>query len=273
MSKDQEDKNTQTSNTTAPIFPLADYITLRPVKGIAAGNTPEFLALDAAIKTGQIKVGIDALRAKGVRGRAASSYPQVFYGAGLVNEQGFLARLEYDPSSDAATVLSNMKPSDRIRWANEVKRGTAIYGSGDPDVIKLKGEAFTSKDENAMQLFLQMSNSNQLTVMAMLEKLGSYSTIATSTGTSVRVSSPEDIGYYLNQASLRLTGKPMTQAMAERMITEYQQRERQAAASNVSAPSATVATQSMVAKARPEETAGYSVGKAIELAFQALAGR
>jgi hypothetical protein len=267
-----EVENQQQTNTTTPIFPIADYITLRPVKGIAVGRSPEFTALDAAIKSGQIKVGLDALKAKGVRGRAASSYPQVFYGPGLINEQGFLARLEYTPDADAATVLSNMKPSERIRWANEVKRGTQIYGSGDPDVIKLKGEAFTSKDENAMQLFLQMANSNQLTAAAMLEKLGSYASIATTTGRAVQVSSPEDIGYYLNQASLKLTGKTMTKEMAERMITEFQQKERQAAAGNVDAPSASVATQSMVSKARPEETAGYSVGKAIELAFRALAG-
>lgn len=273
MSNGQEEQNPQPTTDTTPIFPIGDYITLRPVKGIAVGNTPESVALNAALQSGQIKTGIDALRAKGVRGRAASSYPNVFYGPGLVNEQGFLARLEYTPEVDAGTVLANMKPGDRIRWANEVKRATAIYGSSDPDIIKLKGEAYTSKDETAMQLFLQMANTNQLTVPAMLAKLGSYATIATPTGKAVQVSSPEDIGYYLNQASLKLTGKPMTKQMAERMITEFQQKERQAAAQNVDAPNASVATQSMVAKAKPEETAGYSVGKAIELAFRALAGR
>jgi hypothetical protein len=264
----------ETSNTsTTPVFPIADYITLRPVQGISMGNTQESLALDAAIKTGQIKVGIDALRAKGVRGRAASSYPQVFYGPGLVNEQGYLARLQYEPDTEAATVLSNMTPGQRIRWANEVKRATSIYGSSDPDVIKLKGEAFTTKDETAMQLFLQIANTNQLTANAMLEKLSTYASIEQVGGKAVQVSSPEDIGYYLNQASLKLTGKPMTKAMADRMIADFQQRERQAAAQNVDAPSASVATQSMVAKTKPEETAGYTVGKAIELAFRALAGQ
>lgn len=272
MSNGQEVEDQNQTVDTTPVFPVADYITLRPIIGVEQGQTPELIALDATIKSGQIKVGLDALKAKGVRGRAASTYPNVFYGPGLVNEKGNLARLEYTPEIDAATVLGNMKPSDRIRWANEVKRATAIYGSSDPDILKLNGEAFTSKDENAMQLFLQIANSNQLTAMAMLEKLKTYSTVASSPGKAVQVSSPEDIGYYLNQASLRLTGKPITKAMADRMIAQFQQRERQAAAQNVDAPNIQVASQSMISQAKPEQTAGYSVGKAIEIAFRALAG-
>lgn len=266
MSNEEQGQGTQQTVDTTPAFPIENY-TLRPITGVSSDQT-----LQAQITAGNIKVGIEALRAKGVRGRAASSYPNAFYGPGLVDENGQLARVEYVPEVDASVVLSNMKPNDRIRWANEVKRATAIYGSSDPDVIKLKGEAFTSKDETAMQLFMQIANTNGLTVSAMIEKLGSYATVATPTGKKVEVSSPEDIGYYLNQASLKLTGKPMTKAMANEMIAQFQQRERQAAAQGVSAPSASVATQSMVAKAKPEEAAGYSVGKAIELAFRALAG-
>lgn len=266
MSDTSQDQQTQPVDTT-PAFPIEKY-TLRPITGVSNDVT-----LQAQITAGNIKTGIEALKIKGVKGRAASTYPNVFYGPGLVDEKGQLARVEYVPEVDASVVLSDMKPSERIRWANEVKRATAIYGSADPDVIKLKGEAFTSKDETAMQLFMQIANTNGLTVSAMIEKLGSYATVATPTGKAVQVSSPEDIGYYLNQASLKLTGKPITKAMAERMITEFQQRERQAAAQNMDAPSASVTTQSMVAKAKPEETAGYSVGKAIELAFRALAGR
>ena len=271
MSNGTED-TTQTSPTNPPVpFEIPGYVEGRKVKGVFVEGNPDYQSLKALLDTGEIKTDIEALRAMGVRGRAASSYPSVFYGPGLVNEQGFLARPTYD-AGEGATVLLNMTPSQRLRWANEVKRATEIYGSRDPDLISLKGEAFTSQDENAMELFLQIANTNQLTVNAMLEKLSTSASIFRTTGTPVRVSTPEEVGYYLNQASLTLTGKPITKEAADRMYKSFVQMERSNAAKNMDAPNKQVSAQSMVTKANPQEAAAYSVGKAIELAFKRLSG-
>lgn len=274
---DENNNNQQPSEETAPpatrpAFSFGANVQLRPIKGVRGDAQ-----LNASIQSGQILTGLDALRARGVRGRAASSFPNVFYGQGLVDENGYLARTFYnEDSAEAATVLGNMKPSDRQKWAAEAKR-IGLYGSNDPSAaIVARGESFTSADENAMMLFLREANFNQLTVKAMMLKVAGYSSVVTEKATAKvapMVSSPEDIGYYLNQMSLSMTGKPMTKALAKQLIEQYQQMERTAATSRVSAPSKTVFAQSAVEKAQPGQVAGNAVGKAIQLAFAALAGK
>ena len=276
MSEQQENQEdiTQTPAVTPEtVYEIPGYVQERKIKGIALGTGNDSTALQSAIEKGKIKIGPDlgVLRDKGVRGRAASTYQKTFYGEGLINEQGFLARISYSPG-EGETILANMTSSQRIRWANEVKRATEIYGSRDPDLLSLNGEAFTNQDISAMELFLQISNTNQLTVNAMLEKISTRASIFRTTGTPPRISTPEEVGYFLNQASLTLTGKPITKAEADRMYKSFVQMERSNAAKNMDAPNKQLSAQSMVTKANPQEAAGYSVGKAIELAFRRLSG-
>lgn len=277
MSEQDNQSNTQEQPTPTQVVPaFGSNIQLRPIKGLRLEQTEDSQRLQLALQNKTILTGLDALRARGVRGKAASSYPDVFYGQGLVDENGYLARDFYDTddTTDAKYVLTNMSPQQRIQWAAEAKR-VGLYGESQPSAsISTRGESFNSTDENVMRMYLFEANGKQQTALAFLETIKGYATVQTgSTKLAPMVSSPEDIGYYLNQASLSMTGKPMTKAAAKQMIEQYQQLQRQAEASRVAAPSLGVFAQSAVAKQQPTQVAGNMVGKAIQLAFQALSGR
>lgn len=224
-----------------------------------------------------IFVGEAALRKRGVPMGGGPMLQNYFYGQGLLDENGVLQRVSYneaDLNTEAQTVLGNMTSEMRKQWAREAKR-VGFYGNNNPSPIILsRGDAFNSTDVNAMELFLFSANRKNQTVSAFLQTVGGFASVQTgTTRVAPVVSSPEDIGYYLNQTSLSMTGKPMTKAIAKQLIEQYQKMEREAATSRVSAPSKSVFAESAVKKRLPDETAGYAVGKAIQLAFQALAGR
>lgn len=222
-------------------------------------------------------LGEDALRKRGVPFGGGPLGQNYFYGQALLDENGVIQRVSYnedDLNTEAQTVLGNMTSEMRKQWAREAKR-VGFYGNNNPSPIILsRGDAFNSTDVNAMELFLFSANRKNQTASAFLQTVGGFASVQTgTTRVAPVVSSPEDIGYYLNQTSLSMTGKPMTKAIAKQLIEQYQKMEREAATSRVSAPSKSVFAESAVKKRLPEETAGYAVGKAIQLAFQALAGR
>lgn len=282
MSNGQQPPTEPQPTGTKPVYTFGPNVQLRQIKGFRLPGegqpaSEDSARLQLALTSGKILTGIDALRARGVRGRAASSQGgTVFYGEGLVDQNGYLARDFYnvEDNVDAATVLANMKPSERQQWAAEAKR-VGLYVNTEPSsVILARGESYNTTDENAMRLFLQEANFNQVTAKAMLQKMSNYASVDTGDKrVAPMVSSPEDIGYYLNQTALSMTGKPMTKALAKQLIEQYQQLERQAATSRVSAPSKAVFAQSAISKQQPDQVAGNAVGKAIQLAFQTLAGR
>lgn len=269
------EEQTQPTVSTLPAFTFGPNVQLRPIKGLRLEQTEDSQRLQLALQGKKILVGLDALKARGVRGKAASSYPNVFYGEGLVDENGYLTRDFYntDDTSDAVSVLANMTPSQRMQWAQEAKR-VGLYGEASPSAaISSRGDSFSSTDENVMRMYLFAANQKQQTASAFLQTIKGYATVQTGGGAAPMVTSPEDIGYYLNQASLSMTGKPMTKALAKQLVDQYQQMQRQAAASRVSAPSLGVFAQNAVTQQQPNQVAGGMVGKAIQLAFQALTGR
>lgn len=280
--KDTSPQSPTTDMTTAafPIAPIGSGM-FSKINLTAPGQTAtqEQADLRRAIEGDNptIFVGEAALRKRGVPMGGGPMLQNYFYGQGLLDENGVLQRVSYneaDLNTEAQTVLGNMTPEMRKQWAREAKR-VGFYGNNNPSPIILsRGDAFVSTDVNAMELFLFSANRKNQTVSAFLQTVGGFASVQTgTTRVAPVVSSPEDIGYYLNQTSLSMTGKPMTKAIAKQLIEQYQKMEREAATSRVSAPSKSVFAESAVKKRLPDETAGYAVGKAIQLAFQALAGR
>jgi len=195
----------------------------------------------------------------------------------LVNEDNDIARPQYD--AGGADVLSEyasiINPVERSAFLTTLK-DYLFYGDDKPSDLAMSGRGLESKDERAIQAFLNYSSGQGRTWRAMLPIIQGTAKIAPSGGSGRRVSvvSTEDATRIFREESLRLLGRMPTQQEIRAAVSTIQSQQRsRGAGGSMDAPSVTTAAQEQAKQAAPGERAAQSAGQAINQIFALLGGR
>lgn len=267
----------QTTTTQPPLISggmvLPQYNRIRSSPGQRPQGKDDQESLDEKILEGVIAFGPQAALASGQRGsRAAMLSPTSVWGEALVDEDGYVVRGLYNIDADTAEQQLLKFSSDELKtWATQAKR-TGFYGGSDPSELIMNNRGWGNADISAMANFMRYANNTGLVVRALLLQMGSWSNVSTGTGSTVRVTAPEDIRYYLDQAWLARFGRKPNKQDIDNAINSIQQREREAAAQKQSSPSVPVLAQKRAEESNKSEGAAYQLGNAIQLAFRYLGG-
>lgn len=252
---------------------LFNYNKYRTSPGERPQGQDDLESLILAKQTGQIVTGQQAALASGARGsRSALGSPAAFYGQGLVDEDGYLVRGLYDLDGDTAALqMGKFSPAELKIWAQQAKR-TDYYGNSDPSGLIMNGRGYTNTDIGAMQNFLRTANQTGFVARALLLQMNSWSSITSTGGAKVRVTSPEDVRFYLDQAWLTRFGRKPNKSDIDSAISAIQDRERSAFSQSQDSPSVSVLAKAQAEKTDRAEGASYQLGNAIQLAFKYLGG-
>lgn len=276
MADPTEEQNTDQTEVTVPTggsMVLPQYNRLRPSPGQRPQGQDDMDSLATALQLGVIRFGPQAAWTSGMKGSRASMTPSTsFWGEALVDEDGYVVRGLYDIDADTAEQQLLKLSSDELKtWATQAKR-TGFYGSSDPSGLILSNRGYANADVSAMANFMRYANNTGLVVRALLLQMSSWSNVNSGTGTTVKVTAPEDIRYYLDQAWLARFGRKPNKQDIDNAISAIQQREREASAQKQSSPSVAVMAQKQAEGKNKSEGAAYQLGNAIQLAFKYLGG-
>lgn len=276
MAGETENQNTDPVDTTVPIggsMVLPQYNRLRSSPGKRPQGQDDLESLTDAINTGVIRFGAQAAWTVGQKGsRASMVSPNAFWGEALIDEDGYVVRGLYTIDADTAEQQLLKLSNDELKvWATQAKR-TGFYGSSDPSDLILNNRGYANADVSAMANFMRYANNTGLVVRALLLQMSSWSNVSSGTGTTIKVTSPEDIRYYLDQAWLARFGRKPNKQDIDNAVSAIQQREREAAAQKQSSPSVAVMAQKQAEQKNKSEGAAYQLGNAIQLAFKYLGG-
>ena len=190
-----------------------------------------------------------------------------YSGEYLVDENRLIVRKPYDVSSAGTDVydeLYAMKDGERINVLN-LLQSRGFYGTG-----KASKGVPVAKDRTAFKEFLGYANSKGYTWQSMLGDLAAAPAVYSgggSGGTRIRVTSSEDIGAYIKQASLDKLGRTMTKDDVDTAIAAIQKQQIDRASSKMDAPSLSVAAEQQVSKLQGNAEKGVQFRKAIDAAM------
>jgi len=277
----QQQSDTQSDTSTTSTWMAENQAMMTNYYGdytprIVRGVRPSMrgLAAQGLGVAGARALEVTGVSPEGARFLQEKAQGEYWLGPGLVDEEGFIASPAYsDLDADANKILSNMSKEQRILWAKEADR-VGYYGGSNPSpMMGQSGEGFNTTDITAMKTFLNMANVNGVTFSVLFSKMSQMSS-AKKTGTTVKVTAPEDIAYYFRQQWLNAYGTMPTKQKVDAAIKGYQQMERQAASRSQQAPSVTTGTRALaIDMGKPGARGGNMVGKAIQRAVAVLGGR
>lgn len=241
-----------------------------PWKGFAAYLSEAELAdLRAGLTNFGAEVGGDAI----IYGKAIGPKraQQFITGRYLLDEDGFVASREYnldDPFAVSNILQSGKLGLDqKIAISQELKR-VGFYGNGEISDALQEGLGWSDADETAWARLLDFANKNRVTWQAAIPLLGRLG--STGGGAGVRVSSDEDVIAYTRELFLQQLGRMPTKKEIAEAASFIRNRERGAYASNQQLPQTGEVAKDFAQKADPAGRVSYGLGKAMELAFQAL---
>jgi len=200
-----------------------------------------------------------------------------YTGDALVNEKNQLVRPKYGAedseiieAANTALINLNVNPAERLALLQELKR-VGFYGNDEISNITLSGAGFTADDTQAMARYLVFSQNNFKTWEATLPSLALLPTVPTaSSGRRFTPYSDADMGSYLRELSLALTGEIPSKAKLKKMLQESVAMQRRAFAAGTDSPSISTVAQSVVSEANPQQQTAYGLGNAISRAFAVL---
>lgn len=263
---------TTNDTTNQEVVPLPSN-QLRTIRGIRPVNASDRQSLQDAQTLGELSIGRGAAAAAGADMRGPVAGPgQFFFGKGLVDEENYLVRGQYSIDQDnIEQEMVTFNSSELAIWAAQAKR-TGFYVNSEPSPLILSGRGYTSTDINAFGNFMRYGNQTGYVTRALLRQMSNWSQVSGGGGTTVKVTAPEDIKYYMEQAWLSRFGRKPNKTDIDSAIDAIQSRERQAAAQGQSAPSTAVAVAERAKSSNKSEGAAYQLGNAVKLAFQFLGG-
>jgi len=268
--EETEESQEQTPSSSMVLF---NYNKFRASPGTRPQGQDDVESLNFAVQQGKLLFGQQAATAAGSRGsRSAYAPPTSFFGEALVDEDGYVVRSLYDLDADTAALqMAKFSPAELKIWAIQAKR-TDYYGNGDPSGLIMNGRGYSNTDILAMQNFLRTANQTGFVARALLMQMSSWSSITSTGGARVKVTAPEDIRYYLDQAWLSRFGRRPNKSDIDSAISAIQSRERSASAQGESTPSTQVLAKAQAEKTDRSEGASYQLGNAMQLAFKYLGG-
>jgi len=209
-------------------------------------------------------------------GKAGGKFA-TYTGTALVNENAELVRPKYGDEdsqiideANTALINLNVNPRKRLELLQELKR-VGFYGNDEISSITLSGSGFTADDTQAMARYLVFSQNNFKTWEATFPSLALLPTAsAGSSGRRFTPYSDADMGSYLRELSLALTGEVPSKAKLKKMLQESIAMQRQAFAAGTDSPSISTVAQSVVSEANPQQQTAYGLGNAISRAFAVL---
>jgi len=209
-------------------------------------------------------------------GKAGGKFA-TYTGDALVNEKNQLVRPKYGEedsqiidAANTALINLNVNPAERLALLQELKR-VGFYGNDEISNITLSGAGFTADDTQAMARYLVFSQNNFKTWEATLPSLALLPTAsAVSSGRRFTPYSDADMGSYLRELSLALTGEVPSKAKLKKMLQESVAMQRRAFAAGVDTPRIGTIAQSVVSEANPQQKTAYGLGNAISRAFAVL---
>lgn len=219
-----------TTEPTAQEF----FFPSRRVKGVAP-EIAQIVANERKIKNVPIAYG----------GRGS-----VYDGTYLVDETGIIRRGQYDAKNESLDVLSTLAKNPlTLKYYQSIMKSRGLYGSSKPSDYPL-----ASSNLSAVQDLLMYANTQGLTYTAALAKLTSEPAVQDGgVRKTVKVTAREDVMTYLDQQSLKLLGRKLTRADADKAILAIQERERQTQLAGADTPALSVLAEKQVLKAAPEE--------------------
>lgn len=243
---------------------------IRPIRGVRPQNGNDRQSLQDAQTMQELQIRYQTLE---VGPRGPTTTPGAFVvGNGLLDEEGYLVRGTYTIDTDSVDQeMTKFTSSELAIWAKQAQR-TGFYINSEPSPLILSGRGYNTTDMNAFGNFMRFGNKTGLVTRAMLQQMVNWSQVAGGSGTTVKVTAPEDIKYYVEQAWLSRLGRKPSKADIDQAVDAIQSRERQASAQGKSAPSTTLLAQEKAKSSNKSESAAYQLGNAIKLAFQALGG-
>ena len=200
--------------------------------------------------------------------------PSYYAGDALTDEFGRLSRGQYDVSSsgfDARNELMylNRKEGATLALLKELKR-TDFYGNNDISSLALNNLGFGPADEMAMIKFLDYSNQRFQTWQAVFPTLGKFTGQTSSSGPKFRPISDADMGSYLQEYALLLTGNKLTKEQLKTLLKESLNVQKAAFSAGQDIPRPSTIAEQVVSQSSPTQAASYGLGNAIGAAFAAL---
>jgi nucleotide-binding universal stress UspA family protein len=247
----------------------------RKINGVRSYGADDVSSLEDARALGQVGVNY-GISAPGIDPEVVRKYQargdQIVYGQALLDADGYLVRAAYTGTQDEIEQqMLKFSPSELADLARQLNR-TGFYASGEPSQLILNQRGYTNADLVAMGNLMRFANSKGVIVQALFGSLANMSSVAGDGGTKVKVTSEDDIKYYLDQAALSKLERKLSKADVDAAVTVIQNNERKMAAASRQSPSVSVAANIAAQKASPAEAAAYQLGNAISLAFQTLGG-
>jgi hypothetical protein len=186
----------------------------------------------------------------------------VYNGQYLVDETGVIRRGQYDAKNEGLDVLATLAKNPlTLKYYQSILKSRGLYGRSKPSDYPL-----ASSNLSAIQDLLMYANTQGLTYPAALAKLTTEPPVQEGgVGRAVKVTAREDVMAYLDQQSLKILGRKLTRADADRAIAAIQGRERATQLAGVDTPSLSVLAEKQVLKAAPEEARLNGIADGIDI--------
>jgi hypothetical protein len=265
-------KNTSTSTGQQDDADLerSPYDVRRPYRGIRYYGQDDKDSLAALMAQGLVQF----TDVRDVFSRNAQ-YPhkQVVLGEVLLDDEGYVVRGTYVEDQETAELqMRKFGPSGLATLAKQLQR-TGFYTSGEPSGLILNKRGYSVTDVGAFINFMRYANQRGLIVQSLAGMLAGMSAVVGDSGTKVKVTSDEDVKYYLEQAFYSRLGRAPRKSEIDAALKVIQDNERKAAAASRQQPSVAAAAVAQAQKMNPAERAAYQLGNAIKLAFSTLGGQ
>jgi hypothetical protein len=200
-----------------------------------------------------------------------SYYDTYVRGAVLFDEQGRVAGKQYDISDPfvVARQMYKMSTAERIRVAKELER-IGWYGNSKVSEALMNGIGWADEDERVWGKLLSIANTAQKPWSDVVGMLGTFATVQTGGGVTVRVTSDEDAMAYAREAFFSRLGRAPTKKELADAIDFIQNKERSAVRAGQQMPSSQVSAAGFAEAADPTAKTSWGLGNAIAIAMNAL---
>jgi hypothetical protein len=212
------------------------------------------------------------VRPKIIGGTIDPSYYETYVRGGvLFDDDGKVAGRQYDFTDPfvVAKEMYKLSTADRIRVSKELER-IGWYGNSKVSDALMGGLGWTDTDEKVWSQLLDISNKTQRPWSSIVGTLGTFASVTTGVGTTIRVTSDEDAMAYAREAFFSRLGRAPTKKELADAIDFIQNKERSAVRAGQQVPSSQLSAERFAQTTDPTSATTWGLGNAIAMAMNAL---
>lgn len=212
--------------------------------------------------------------AEGVTAPTTEEYnPKGYTGQKLVDNKGIISRDQYaitDQEAYGALVSEFQTPAERRVFLTQLQ-ALGLYGKSSPSITGTQ-----NKDFNAVQQVMMYANEKGYTLPVAVQMMAVDPQIRAAIKTAgvsskkFRPTPKQDLRAVFKQAAGSILGRQLSDAEIEKFVKSYTGMEKTEFAGGAQAPNVSVAAETAVLKAAPQEATAVGMSKLAEIMDQKI---